>query len=328
MVAKSQASTQIIKDAIRRFYHLPDRTIARHVLYTHGDAFDNNLETIRKRVQYYTGKCGEKNRASLTDRSMLGKVPEKMPQTWRKVRTPYHLSPGYWLVLSDAHIPFHEPLPLEAAVQYGQAEKVTGVLLNGDWQDCAAVSYWPTAKRNFHKEIEAVIDSLDWLRKEFPTQEIVYKPGNHEYRLPRYYVKNAPNLVESPLAAMETVLGFEERKIEFLDYHQVVMAGKLPVIHGHEVQNLNRTVNPARGLFLRAKSFAACSHCHQTSEHSTRDINGQVITTWSFGCLCDLQPDWNPLANDWNWGLGTIYIEPNGHFEVQNLRILPNGKVV
>lgn len=318
----------IIKDAIRRFYHLPKRSIARHVLYAYGDLFDNDLELIRSKIRYYTGATGEKKRGELADKSLIGHIPQTMPETWRKIRQPYKLDEGYWLILSDAHIPFHEPKALEAAVQFGQAEKVNGILLNGDWQDCAAVSYWPAQKRNFHREIELVIDSLDWLRQEFPKQKIVYKPGNHEYRLPRYYVKNAPQLVETPLAAMETLLGFEERKIEFLDYHQIVMAGKLPIIHGHEVRNLTSTVNPARGLFLRAKSFAACSHCHQTSEHSTRDINGQVITTWSFGCLCDLNPDWNPVGNNWNWGFGLVSIEKGGHFEIQNYRILPNGKVV
>ena len=105
------------------------------------------------------------------------------------------------------------------------------------------------------------------------------------------------------------------------------MAGKLPVLHGHEIRNIQRTVNPARGLFLRAKSWAACSHCHTTSEHTTRDINGQVITTWSFGCLCDLQPEYNPFGNDWNWGFALVNVNDDGGFEVENKRIMPSGRV-
>jgi len=328
MAATNKLKADIIKNALRRFGHLPKRTIARFVLHTYGEYFDGDLEGIRYLIRYYTGKTGKPLLDGLKDKSFLNLKHDVLPQTWRKKRVPYKLNEGVWLVLSDAHIPFHEQLPLEAAVEYGQAEKVTGILLNGDWQDCAAVSYWKVEHRNFHREIEAVIDSLDWLRQKFPTQEIVYKPGNHEYRLPRYYLSNAPQLIETPLAAMETVLGFEQRNIEYLDYHQIVMAGKLPVIHGHEVQSLSKTVNPARGLFLRAKTWAACSHCHQTSQHTTKDINGQIISTWSFGCLCDLSPDYNAIGNDWNWGFALISVEKNGHFEVQNLRILPSGKVV
>ena len=127
---------------------------------------------------------------------------------------------------------------------------------------------------------------------------------------------------------METLLGFEERNIEFLDYNQKVYAGELPIIHGHEVQHLQTMVNPARGLFLKTKTFSACSHCHRNSEHSTRDINDVMLTTWSFGCLCDLSPDYNPIGNEWNWGFALINVEDKGFFEVENRRILPNGKIV
>jgi predicted phosphodiesterase len=323
----SQQKAQIVKDAIRRFNHLPNRTIARHILHTYGELFDNDLEVIRTRIRYYTGKQGVKNKARVTDQSLFRATPKLFPPTWRKVRTPYILDPGLWGILSDAHIPFHEPQALQIAVDYLKTEGCTGIFINGDWQDCASISYWPTVRRRFHEEIGLVIDSFDWLRGEFPKAKIVYKPGNHEYRLPRKFIAAAPELVESPLAAMETVIGFEERKIEFLDYYQIVKAGDLPIIHGHEVQNLARTVNPARGLFLRAKNFAACSHCHTTSQHSERDINGNLLTTWSFGCLCDLSPDYSPIGNNWNWGFGLVEIRGKGDFEVQNLRILPNGKV-
>lgn len=83
----------------------------------------------------------------------------------------------------------------------------------------------------------------------------------------------------------------------------------------------------ARGLFLKTKTFAACAHGHSTSEHSVRDINDVMLTTWSFGCLSDLHPDWNPFS-DWNWGFAIINVEANGFFEVENRRILSNGKVV
>jgi len=317
----------IVKDAVRRFPNLPDRAIARFILDNHGDLFDNDLEKIRSRVRFYTGKKGKASRENAADKSLFKDEPVKLPPTWRKTRTPYQLKEGTWLVLSDAHIPFHEPKALEAAVSYGQTQKVTGVLINGDWQDCAAVSYWPTAKRDFDREMEAVTDSLDWLRQEFPKAEIIYKPGNHEYRLPRYYASKAPELASSPLAAMETLIGFEERDIEFLDYHQVVMLGILPVVHGHEFPFINRAVNPARGLFLRAKTWAACSHCHTTSAHTAKDLFGVLLATWSFGCLCDLSPDYNPFGNDWNHGFAVINVGSKGDFEVQNMRILPSGDV-
>lgn len=318
--------TQITRDTVRRFYHLPARTIARYLIAEYPELYDNDLEKARNAVRLVLGSAGEKNRTH-GDGSLFRCEAVPMPQTWRKNRTVHQLGEGLWGVLSDVHVPFHEPKPIETAIQYLHTQKVTGIFLNGDIQDCAAVSYWPTAKRDFNKEVACVVDFFDFLRTEFPDIPIVYKPGNHEYRLPRLYVAKMPELAETPLAAMETMIGFEERKIEFLDYFQVVMAGKLPVLHGHEIAHITKTVNPARGLFLRAKSFAACSHCHTTSEHTTRDISGNVITTWSFGCLSDLAPDYNPFGNDWNWGFGLINVEKGGSFEVENRRIMPTGKL-
>jgi hypothetical protein len=254
--------------------------------------------------------------------------PQPLPPTWRKTRTTYKLPVGLWLVAADVHIPFHEPKPIEAAVKFGQAEKVTGILFNGDLQDCASISYWPTGrKRDFDKEVEMFIDFLDFIDHEFPGTLKVYKPGNHEYRLPRYYQAKAPEMIGLPLQAVDDVLGLEYRGIEFLDYHQIVMAGKLPIIHGHEMR-ISTPVNPARGLFLKTKTWALCSHFHRESTHTSTNLQGTLLTTWSTGCLCDLSPDYNPYGNDWCHGFALINVEKNGGFEVRSLRILPNGKVV
>jgi predicted phosphodiesterase len=234
-----------------------------------------------------------------------------------------------WLVMADLHIPYHELTPIESAIKRAQYESAIGVLLLGDFMDCASLSYWQSdRKRDFNKEVEDSIQALDWIRQELPDAQIVYKPGNHEYRLPRLFASKAPELIESPLMAWETVMGFEERGIEFLDYNQIVNAGKLPLIHGHEVRTISKAVNAARGLFLKTKSWSLCAHCHSTSQHTTRTIRKDMVTTWSIGCLCDLEPDYSPIGNDWNWGFALIQVEKNGGFEVRNFRILQSGKVV
>ena len=320
--------TKIITEAIQRFPYLPSRTIARYIMYNYGDLFENNLDNIRASVRYRLGSHGEANRKKLVDGIIRTSAPV-MPQTWRTTRTDYHLPPGLWLVINDAHIPFHEPIPLESALMYGKDKRVNGILMNGDMQDCASISYWPSArKRDFDKEVELFIDFLDLLDKEFPKAKKVYKPANHEYRLPRLYQAKVPELMGLPLAAMDTILGLEYRGIEFLDYLQLVYAGELPILHGHEIRSITTAVNPARGLFLKTKSWSMCGHCHRTSEHTDINIQGKMLTAWSVGCLCDLSPDYMAYGNNWNWGLALVNVEKNGDFEVENKRILPNGKVV
>jgi len=319
--------TEIIADALRRFEHLPLRTIARYVLHNYGPLFDGNFESIRSALRYRAGKVGQYNRGAA--RGLIDHKSKGLPPTWRTKVDPYKIKPGCWLVFADVHVPFHELSPIEAMFNYAQAESVDGILMVGDIQDCASVSYWPSAhKRDFDREIEMFIDFLDELDIKFPGVTKVYKPGNHEYRIPRYYQARVPELIGLPLQAVNEVLGLDYRGIEFLDYNQMVLAGKLPIFHGHEFGRLMTAVNPARGLFLKAKSWAMCGHCHRTSEHPARNVMGKLLTTWSLGCLCDLSPDYNPFGNDWNWGFAIVNVEKDGSFEVVNRRILPNGKVV
>lgn len=325
--------SQIVKDSIRRFFHLGNKTIARHLVLNYPELFLNSKnkpdeEVARSAVRYHTGKMGKENKDRVTDKSLFRKTPTKLPITWCKERTPYKLDVGLWLVLSDIHIPFHETKPLEAALQAGQAESIDGIFLNGDAWESQALSFWPQAKRDFNKELEDFIDFLDVLNETFPNKPIIYKPGNHEYRLPSYFISHAPELVGSPVDAMERILGFEERGIEFLDFNQKVYAGKLPILHGHEVKNLQSVVNPARGLFQKTLTYSACSHAHRTSTHPEINLEGEDLTCHSFGCLCNLSPDWYPYGNKWNWGFGLINVEKNGDFEVVNRRILPSGQVV
>jgi len=48
--------SDIVKDAIRRFEHLPARTIARYLLHNYGPIFDGNLENIRSAGQFFRRK--------------------------------------------------------------------------------------------------------------------------------------------------------------------------------------------------------------------------------------------------------------------------------
>lgn len=319
--SKSKANT--IKNALELYPMVQTTSLARLVLTQNPGVFAS-LEDARTMIRYYRGKCGIAHLNELSDRSFIAEIPKQ----WGMKREPYVLTPGLWLIAACLHIPYHEQKPIESMIKHAKEEGVMGILFNGDFQDCYSVSKWFRERNDINAEIEATIKFLEFFRYEFPDVKMVWKPGNHEYRLPMHYMRYDPSIAGSLLgfAAMESVLDLDGKNIEYLDYLQIVMAGKLPILHGHEFK-LGTTVNPARGLFLKAKTWALCSHHHRTSQHSGRNLKGELLTTWSTGCLCDLSPDYMPY-NDWNWGFAMVNIEKNGQFEVTNWRILPNGKVV
>jgi predicted phosphodiesterase len=320
---KNKVHDKIISDALGQLHHLPSRTIARYILHNYGEYFDGSLEKIRSSIRYKRGAIGDFNRKYATHRK------PQMPMTKRYQRPPFKINPGLYLICADIHAPYHEPKPIESMLKFAQQNKVTGKALIGDVWDCESLSYWGTSrKKDYDAEICTVIDILDLLNHELPTKNNIYLPGNHEFRLSRRIQTSIPEIVGLPLAMLDEQLGLEARGFELLEYNQIIMAGKLPVIHGHEVRQISRAVNPARGLFLKTKTWSLCAHCHTSSMHTAKDINDTILTTWSIGCLCDLKPDYNPYGNDWNWGFALVNVERDGNFEVENRRILANGKVV
>ncbi len=236
---------------------------------------------------------------------------------------------GWWLVLSDVHLPFHDRQAVELAVRRAKKAGARGVLLNGDILDCHSLSRFERSPDDprYVSEIEMGREFLAWLRHMLPRAEIVWKDGNHEERLYSYLCGKAPELFGLDSLTLPNLLRMPRHGVEHVSDRRVIELGKLHVIHGHEYRpTISAPVNPARGLFLRAKSVALCGHHHQTSEHHEPTIAGKPQGAWSVGCLCGLSPRYMPL-NRWNLGFALVHLGVDGTFEVRNLRVL-GGKVV
>ena len=102
---------------------------------------------------------------------------------------------------------------------------------------------------------------------------------------------------------------------------RAIKLNKLNIIHGHEFQGgLSGPVNPARTLFLKARSPTIAGHHHQTSAHTGKDINGKICTCWSMGCLSTLNPRYRPY-NSWNLGFAIVDTTGEDDFTVYNYNI-------
>jgi predicted phosphodiesterase len=253
---------------------------------------------------------------------------EGLPDSHYRDSTEYHLdTPGRWLVLSDIHLPCHDRQAVELAVSRAKIDGVAGVILNGDLLDSHEISDHdkdPSAPR-YVQEIEYGVRFWRWLREQLPTCRLVYKLGNHEERLTRYVYSRAPALFGLQAVTIQSLLELDAVGVELVADKRVVKLGKLHLVHGHEYRG-GGGVNPARWLYLRARSVAMSGHFHRTSEHHARDIAGKYEAAWSTGCLCDLKPLYAPL-NEWNHGWAVVEVSNGGDFGVRNLRLV-NGQVL
>lgn len=246
-------------------------------------------------------------------------------QDWRAIE---FNGPLRALILPDVHVPYHDRAALSLALEHGLRHKADFILFNGDFGDFFAVSHWEKdpRERDFQNEILTMREVLQVIRDSFPKAKLVWKDGNHEDRWDRYMKVRAPELLGVDEFTIPSILKFDELKIQHVSEMRPVRIGSLNVIHGHEYKGggiASNPVNPARGFYLRGKVNCIGSHYHQTSQHSEKNLEGKVVSTWSTGCLSDLHPAYRPI-NSWNTGFSFVTVDRDGAFEVENRKILHN----
>jgi predicted phosphodiesterase len=313
---------------------MPTLKLAR-IIYEENKLLFNNVEDARTRLRYIEGKMGTAHRKSViaTEHYIAEPRPYNpynLPESDETIYEPYIIK-GFKRVgiLSDIHVPYHNIPALTAAIQYLKKEKVDALLLNGDTIDCHTVSSFDKdpKKRNFAGELDAFTQLFEVLQKQLNCK-IFFKLGNHEVRYERFLIQKAGELIGVKEFEFQNIIKARANGIEIIGDKTVMKLNKLNGIHGHEYKGgISAPVNIARGLYLRGKVSAFQGHNHSTSEHTETDMNGEITTTWSIGCLSELHPAYCPL-NKWNHGCAIVDLDENGiDYEMRNKRIR-KGKVL
>ncbi len=255
------------------------------------------------------------------------KNPYNLPDSDEAIYQPYDLKAKRLLVLSDIHIPYHNIEALTCAFDFAKGEKPDAILLNGDTLDFFGLSRFakdPKA-RSFAHELKTFKEFMDVIKKTF-NAKIYFKIGNHEERYFHFLWMKAHEIVGVEEFELENIIKSRAEGIEIIKDKRIIKAGDLNIIHGHEFGgSVFSPVNIARGLFLKGKVSAMQGHNHQSSSHTESNMNGDITTTWSLGCLCELHPAYLPI-NKWNHGFAIVDIDGQ-KFEVRNKRI-HNGKIL
>jgi len=311
---------------------MPTLTLAR-VMYNENKEAFNSVDHARTTLRMIEGKSGIKNKNESKDKSLFmneerPRNPWKLPESDETKYEPFIIKAKKLAVLSDIHIPYHSLTALSAALDFIQSEKPDAILLNGDTIDFYGLSRFmkDPRKRSVAHELQATRDFLDVL-SQFGAK-IYFKIGNHEERYQNYLIMKAPELLGVQQFELQHLLGLDERGIDLIGDKRIIKANDLNIVHGHEFgQSIFSPVNIARGLFLRGKVTAMQGHNHSVSEHTESNMNGEITTTWSLGCLCELNPAYLPI-NKWSHGFAIVDLSDNGKdFHVRNYRI-HKGKIL
>ena len=322
---------QIVISYLEKLPKTPTRALAKIISEEHPLDFSNeSARTSIRRLRGETkiGRKIPKHESTMEERKQrMGWAG--VPKTEYDPQANFEIPKGNnrILVLSDIHLPYHDEQALQIAIDWAVQRKPNAILLNGDTMDMYMASRFIKDRRlrDLAYEIEMTRQFLIDLKELFDCP-IYFKLGNHEDRWENYLKTVAPELLGIAAFELKNVLWFGEIGVTEIKSKQTVKAGNLHILHGHEFgHSVFSPVNPARGLYMRAKASSMIGHHHQTSEHSEKDLKGEVVTCWSLGCLCGLSPEYMPY-NRWNHGFAYVETKENGDFEVQNKRII-DGKV-
>jgi len=319
-------ASQIARKVCKRFPDSPTLTLAKK-LYKENPKVYKDIENARNFVRNIRGLGGSKNYKDKT----LYKEPTynynpfdlpgslsvkqktwKLPASIKKV-----------LLLSDIHFPYQDNQALTTALKYGQKEKVDAIFLNGDLMDFYQMSFHEKDPRlmDLSGELEMCRNFFASLRKNFPKAMIYFIPGNHENRMERYLRVKAPELLDMQEFKIDALLRVREFGVHYIEKGTKCYFGKLLVEHGDKMRG-SGGVNPARTLFLKLKRHAICGHFHRTSEATEKVYDGDVVVTYSTGCLCELEPRYLEVNNH-NHGFGIVEMDGN-NFTVYNKKIVGN----
>jgi predicted phosphodiesterase len=328
------ARTKARQVAIAMCEKYPDtesRQLARKLRTEHPKLY-SSIDNARNHVRLIRGQLGKakRNQADLPKApGRAGQTP-KMPQSLSEPFSKFVFDGAERVgIISDIHVPYHSERAWEAAMRRLCANECDGILINGDFCDFYRISRYekdPEA-RSFGDELRMCIEGLQYIRDWFPAARIVLKLGNHEERFDAFIWQRAPELYSVQACRIHQLLKLDSMGIEMVSDQRPVMLGKLPVLHGHELQKgISAPVNPARGAFLRSLHTLAVGHSHRTSTHVEPDMFGSEVAVWSIGCLSSPNPEYNRFAKS-NHGFAFVRLCSDGQFDFENYRISKDWQV-
>jgi predicted phosphodiesterase len=318
-----------------KFPDMPTLKLAR-ILYSENNLLFSDVEAARHSLRQIEGKDGKKQSGFRDAELNKYIVPERprnpyqLPESDETIYKPFvfpkHKKVG---ILSDVHLPYHSLDALTEALTILKKEKVDALLLNGDTIDCYALSRFmkDPKKRDFKYELDCLKSFFDKL-KIILDCKIYFKLGNHEVRYQHFLYQKMGELAGIEDFEFANIIKAREHDVTIIEANRFMKLNDLNGIHGHEyIGGISAPVNVARGLYLRGKVSAFQGHNHSTSEHTETDMDGKITTTWSIGCLSELNPDYMPL-NKWNHGFAWVELDDNGKDYIFHNKRIYKGKTL
>ena len=239
-----------------------------------------------------------------------------------------------WIILPDTHHPYHDPRTILAVEKYERAHRFDGWIQLGDGIDLNELSSHVKGKPGAVTEdvsdtYAGYRDFLDQqagiLRGNNRKCRMVQFQGNHEYRAVSYCLER-PELKKQ--LDVQRNLRLRDMGIEWFpsweNKDRLFKLGYAGFMHGHLTSK-----HHAMGMVHRYGVPVYYGHLHDVMLFpQVTHGNGKTLEGGSLGCLCLYKQRYLKGApTNWQQAVSTIFVQPNGNFNLYVSRIF-NHKFV
>lgn len=295
--------------------HLSGEELARK----HGGDGGNWRKRIRRMKQRYTDLPWRDDPRQKANPRHLGGVdiiaPPK-PIVGRVVGTHTEVLAG------DFHVPYHDLRAVGCLLGYLKDNPPDGFTTGGDFADfyqCSKFNKEPHRALELQSDLDvanAVLDAFDAVLPVGCKKRFII--GNHEWRLEKYLMSEAPALASLRCLDLDSLLRLSERGYEVI---RMVARDASVFIGEVEVGHFDRVSKHSGYTEKSLVDDRGCSimqfHTHRRGAHYKRlRGSGEELGGWGPGCLCDLNPEYVKNPN-WQQGFATITrCDGSGRFHV------------
>lgn len=196
---------------------------------------------------------------------------------------------GCWV--SDVHIPDHDVRAVSTWLEWVAYAQPDVIVLGGDIVELESCSSHGGIAQpaSLLEDCEAGEAFLRQVRKVAGDEcEIVYVGGNHEDRLRRITVAQAPTLAGS--LDLRSLLCLDEIGISYVPYPGVYDRGQMRFFHGryHNIHHAKKHLEDEH----HRPGHIVYGHTHRPQSYTVGLRGGAHATAWGAGCLRTLDPLW------------------------------------
>ena len=228
-------------------------------------------------------------------------------------------------IISDIHFPYQDDKAVNIALKINQKMRPAEVIINGDMLDFPQVSRF-TMDPDVHQTLERDINmSIEFIKKLQRYSSVTVIEGNHEIRLNKYILENAPEL--KSLVSLEAILSNNlDDDIKYIDAigKESMYWYDDSILIGHFNRVSKNSAYTAKLLVEQYKCNIIQAHVHRLGSHYFTGYK-ETLVGFEMGCLCSIYPEYMAKPN-WQQGF-LMYNRIGSNTEIETIHIA-DGKAL